>query len=272
MCACKSDQIKNPKSGRCVSRSGVIGKKILREQNEKSNIKPCGDKNQIRNPKSGRCVSRSGAIGKKILREQHEKSNIKPCGDKNQIRNPKSGRCVSRSGAIGKKILSEKSQSPEKTPNKNCKRRCDSDKICNKKTGRCVSITGIIGKQIVKDNRSTSISPQKRTRNSSLSKGFCANDRVIVGNKPGVVLHKTYNDSSITYSIKFDNIEEIKTNVPSDIVNSEDEIITKIIIDNGGLQIVTKKMLRNILKDKGIIYRKSLFNDIIVNIVSNISI
>lgn len=79
---CKPDQIRNPASGRCVSKTGAIGKKLI--AGNKTPVKPktvvkrvvpqvipkttneCPP-NKIRNPASGRCVSKSGAIGKRLL-------------------------------------------------------------------------------------------------------------------------------------------------------------------------------------------------------------
>jgi septin family protein len=70
-------------------------------------MKPCAP-DQIRNPATGRCVSRTGAIGRKILSGRatahHRTGAQKPCPP-DQIRNPATGRCVSRTGAIGRKIL-----------------------------------------------------------------------------------------------------------------------------------------------------------------------
>ena len=179
---CPSDQIMNPKSGRCVSRKGPTGIKLVleerarREQKEKedrareeerrhqlklqkeyeesmrmkrdtNNRKERGESSkktcpsdQIMNPKSGRCVSRNGAIGKKLVLEERGESSKKTCPS-DQIMNPKSGLCVSRNGAIGKKLVKERGESSMKT--------CPSDKIMNPKSGRCVSRNGAIGKKLV---------------------------------------------------------------------------------------------------------------------------
>jgi len=59
---CPPDKIMNPKTKRCVSRKGVIGRKILKGMNE------CPP-DKIMNPKTKRCVSRKGVIGLKILLE-----------------------------------------------------------------------------------------------------------------------------------------------------------------------------------------------------------
>ena len=288
MTICKDDQIKNPVTGRCVSKTGAIGKKILKEQQNKPKEKPCPEDNQIRNPKSGRCVSKMGAIGKKILKEQKnkpspKKQEIKPCPNENEIRNPKTNRCVSKMGAIGKKILKEQSQRPKsksressksksrESPKKGCKKPCKSEQICNVTSGRCVSRTGAIGKEILKGNNPKSRKKKSSSKYSSPPKRFYAKDRVIVNKNPGVVLSRSHHvDSTITYEIKFDNIEKVKTNVPSNIVESEENFIKQIIIDNGGLEIVTKRMLKNILEEKGIIYNNKIqFNDIVVNIANN---
>jgi serine/threonine protein kinase len=78
---CKTHQILNPKTNRCVKRTGAIGRKILRPQNnpKPNNPKPNAQKKgkqlkpckttQIRNPKTNRCVNRKGVIGRKILNQ-----------------------------------------------------------------------------------------------------------------------------------------------------------------------------------------------------------
>jgi len=55
---CPSNKILNPKTNRCVKRSGVIGRRLL--------VKKCSD-DQILNPQTGRCVKRSGVIGRRLL-------------------------------------------------------------------------------------------------------------------------------------------------------------------------------------------------------------
>lgn len=54
---CRDEQVLNKKTNRCVSKTGRIGKSLL---------KKCRD-DQILNTKTKRCVSRTGKIGKKIL-------------------------------------------------------------------------------------------------------------------------------------------------------------------------------------------------------------
>jgi hypothetical protein len=67
MVNCNPDQIRNPKTGRCVTRKS--SRKISR--------KDCNP-DQIRNPKTGRCVSKTGKIGKEILgRKSSRKSSRK---------------------------------------------------------------------------------------------------------------------------------------------------------------------------------------------------
>jgi len=59
---CREDQERNPKTGRCK-------KKTTAKSPKKSPKSPkgCGV-GKIRNPKTGRCVSRTGKIGKEILK------------------------------------------------------------------------------------------------------------------------------------------------------------------------------------------------------------
>lgn len=89
---CSPDKICNKKSGRCVSRTGKIGKNILAHKSpkilpedlkkkspqkisvkRKKISKPSCSADKILNPESGRCVSRTGKIGKKLLAKHSPK-------------------------------------------------------------------------------------------------------------------------------------------------------------------------------------------------------
>jgi serine/threonine protein kinase len=67
---CPPDFILNPKTRRCVKRSGAIGKKLAADEKpaeaKPNNASACPE-GTIRNPKTRRCVKRDGAIGKKVL-------------------------------------------------------------------------------------------------------------------------------------------------------------------------------------------------------------
>ena len=82
---CTENKIRNPKSGKCVSKTGVIGKKIMKEMGGSKRAssprraspirrtrpkkqKPCNS-NQVRNPDTRRCVLKTSPLGKKILKE-----------------------------------------------------------------------------------------------------------------------------------------------------------------------------------------------------------
>jgi hypothetical protein len=93
---CNKNQIENPKTKRCVSKKGKIGKELT------SVSCPAG---KILNPKTGRCVSKTGALGKAIANGG--------CSPK-KILNPKTKRCVDRSGSIGKKLKGSPKASPKK--------------------------------------------------------------------------------------------------------------------------------------------------------------
>jgi hypothetical protein len=63
---CKDlNKLYNPKSGRCVKKTGRIGKKLQ-----------CSN-GKVRNPKSGRCVKKTGRIGKKVCASQTSKKVLK---------------------------------------------------------------------------------------------------------------------------------------------------------------------------------------------------
>jgi hypothetical protein len=66
---CPSDKILNPKTGRCVNKTGKIGKDLLKTNVEKPKIilKNECPSDKILNPKTGRCVNKTGKIGKDLL-------------------------------------------------------------------------------------------------------------------------------------------------------------------------------------------------------------
>jgi len=86
--ACNKDQIRNPKTGRCVLKTSPLGKKIMKERkgSRRSSSRRASSrkysshrasspsfkckKNQILNPKTGRCVLKSGKIGQEILKNR----------------------------------------------------------------------------------------------------------------------------------------------------------------------------------------------------------
>lgn len=81
---CSPGKIINPKTGRCVLKTGAIGKKILQEQ--------CNSRQKILNPSTGRCVSKSGAIGIKIMKktpERKRKNRSRPVPKKKSKSIPK---------------------------------------------------------------------------------------------------------------------------------------------------------------------------------------
>lgn len=115
---CKEDEILNPKSNRCVKRTGPTGKKIIAELKKKAvNKKDCKE-DEIRNPDTNRCVKKNGSIGKKILERQK---------------------------SVIKSVIRRRS----KSKSKKSKIICEKGKILNTKTKRCVNINGPTGKRIV---------------------------------------------------------------------------------------------------------------------------
>lgn len=102
-------------AGRSRHRKQKKGSRSKSPKRAKSSSSSGCSSGKIRNPKTNRCVSSSGAIGKAILagkspprRGGKSRASGAPCSA-DKIRNPKTGRCVSRSGAIGKAILANKS-------------------------------------------------------------------------------------------------------------------------------------------------------------------
>lgn len=197
---CRSNQLLNPETGRCVDKDGVVGKSILLKRFRS----PCGKK-RIRNPSTGRCVKRSGKIGQEIiqrarvnrLRRSRSAKRKQSCA-RGSIYNPATGKCVKRSGKIGQEIIQRarvnrlrRSRSANRRKQScgrgkvynpargNCvsrtraksrailrstqRRSCKRTEIRNPSTGRCVKRTGIIGKAILQRQRSRSKRRRKRS-------------------------------------------------------------------------------------------------------------
>ena len=95
---CDKDKIRNPETGRCVLKTGAIGKKILEKLKKKSKKKESKKKESKK---------------KESKKKEPNKKEEKSC-DKDKIRNPETGRCVLKTGAIGKKILEKNSRKKSK--------------------------------------------------------------------------------------------------------------------------------------------------------------
>jgi serine/threonine protein kinase len=135
---CPPNKIMNPKTKRCVLKTGKIGRNYVQESkskspaNKKKDAKICPP-HKIMNPKTKRCVLKTRKIGRKLV------ENYKPPVSKkqdaaicppNKILNPKTKRCVLRSGGIGRKLVEK--LKPMKIPNDemsipNCKGKKESD-------------------------------------------------------------------------------------------------------------------------------------------------
>lgn len=84
---CKSNQMRNPKTSRCVKKSGPIGRKLrglspCKKGKTRSRVtgrchSPCKS-NQRRNPATRRCVKKSGSIGKSLSRGFSAKAKSEP--------------------------------------------------------------------------------------------------------------------------------------------------------------------------------------------------
>lgn len=135
---CKSDEILNNETNRCVKKSGKIGKKIikeLKELNKKSKKKVCKD-DEILNPESNRCVKRSGIIGKRLVETEKNKLITKT------RRHRRSKRRSNRSNRSNSIVVASKNKIIKPTII------CEKGKILNPKTNRCVRINGPIGRSI----------------------------------------------------------------------------------------------------------------------------
>jgi hypothetical protein len=130
---CKSDEILNPATKRCVKKSGKIGKELLKKISPKKSPRVSSKK-----------VSSKQASPKKVSPKKKCKSD--------EILNPATKRCVKKSGKIGKNLL--KNISPKKSLRVSSKKKsppkkkCKTDEILNPATKRCVKKSGKIGKKL----------------------------------------------------------------------------------------------------------------------------
>ena len=132
---CTSDKVCNPASGRCVKKTGKIGKSLLKAPSPRKKSKKkdkCDEvvctSDKVCNPASGRCVKKTGKIGKSLLKapSPRKKSKKKDKCDEvvctsDKVCNPASGRCVKKTGKIGKNLLSSKK--PERKPSQKSRKK-----------------------------------------------------------------------------------------------------------------------------------------------------
>jgi len=152
---CNSDQIRNPKTHRCVLKRSVLGKKLLAEMRGSRRTSPkrvhksrkkektCNS-DQIRNPKSGRCVLKRTVLGKKLLAEMRGSRRTSPRRTSPRRASPRR--------------TSPRRASPKKKSQK--LKRCDPDKIRNPKTKRCVLKRSVLGKKLLEKK----MARQKKSR------------------------------------------------------------------------------------------------------------
>lgn len=98
---CGAGQVRNPATGRCVSRGGNIGRRVRFDAGNVLTPRPA------RRPRPAPAVrpARPPAPAVAALPPAAAAAAVgRPCPP-NQVRNPESGRCVSRTGAIGRRVL-----------------------------------------------------------------------------------------------------------------------------------------------------------------------
>lgn len=117
---------------------------------QKINQKECPE-GKILNPKTNRCVDKSGNIGKQLLKETHQKppeTKQKPKEDKQKPQEDKQKpQETKQKPPEDKQKPKEDKQKPQETN----KKECPVGKILNPKTNRCVDKSGKIGKQLLKN-------------------------------------------------------------------------------------------------------------------------
>ena len=120
---CESGKIINPETGRCVSRTGKIGLKILAQR--------C-TKKQIINPETGRCVLKDGRIGRRLLQKSPKRKSPRKTKASTKRKSPKKKKAsVKRKSPrkSPKKKVSAKRKSPRRSPKKSSGKH---GLVCNK--------------------------------------------------------------------------------------------------------------------------------------------
>ena len=93
---CPSEKVLNPSTGRCVKKTGRIGRQIMQTQRSTAPKRRLiiGDmecpSEKVLNPSTGRCVKKTGRIGRQIMQTQRSV--------------PSTGRSVKKTGEIGRQI------------------------------------------------------------------------------------------------------------------------------------------------------------------------
>ena len=93
---CPSGKILNPRTNRCVKKTGRIGKKLILSKD-----KEC-DENKVLNPKTKRCVKKLSRIGRKLSPVYYNERS-KNCAS-GKILNPRTKRCVKKDGRVGRRV------------------------------------------------------------------------------------------------------------------------------------------------------------------------
>jgi len=178
---CNSDQIRNPKTGRCVLKRSPLGKKIMKEMGGSSR-RASSRRASSRRASSRRASSRRASSRRASSRRASSAKKGRKACNSDQIRNPKTGRCVLKRSPLGKKIMKEKKGSRRASSRRASSRRassrrassrrassvkkgkkpCNSDQIRNPKTGRCVLKRTPLGKKIMKEKKGSSRRSSRR--------------------------------------------------------------------------------------------------------------
>ena len=126
---CPRDKICNPVSGRCVKKSGRLGKIALALKRK--------ERSRSKSKSMRKSKSRSKVRSKSRSKSRSKKVRSKACPS-DKIRNPKTGRCVKKDGAIGRKLLmkSKSRKSRRKSVKKVKSRRRKSVKKSKKRRSR----------------------------------------------------------------------------------------------------------------------------------------
>jgi hypothetical protein len=141
---CDNDKVCNPESGRCVLKSGKIGKQILAK------------KSRSRSPKSPKRKSPKAKSPKRKSpkRKSSKRKSSKRKSPKHKSPKRKSPKRKSSKRKSPKRKSSKRKSPKHKSPFNKCSNVvCDIIKVCNPSTGRCVLKSGKIGKQILLDRQ-----------------------------------------------------------------------------------------------------------------------
>jgi hypothetical protein len=151
---CKPNQVRNPKTGRCVLKTGPIGRKLW-------------EKTADSKASSGRKSSSKASSGRKASSSKRSSgrkpSSSKASSGRKSSSKASSGRKSSSKASSGRKASSSKRRSRSRKQPKPCR----SDQVRNPRTNRCVLKKSPLGRKIMQEMGGSKASSGRKSSSKS---------------------------------------------------------------------------------------------------------